>query len=119
VETVLSGPALEKYYYSLSGKDVKLKDIVHQATTGERFAVDTLERLYHFFGKAVSVVVDILDPEVIVVGGGVGNIPGLYTEGIASLSSFIFNNRLDVPVVPPSLGDSAGVFGAAALTLQS
>ena len=67
------------------------------------------------FGKAVSVVTNLLDPDVIVVGGGVGNIDVIYTEGLKSLKEFIFNNRVDVPILKPSLGDSAGVFGAAAL----
>ena len=81
----------------------------------EPAAVETIDRLCYFFGKAVSVITNILDPDVIIVGGGVGNIDELYTKGIESLRSHIFNNRLDVPVVKPSLGDSAGVFGAAAL----
>ena len=75
----------------------------------------TLDRLHLFFGKAVSIITNLLDPDVIVVGGGVGNIDSIYTSGIDSLRKFIFNNRLDVPVVKPELGDSAGVFGAAAL----
>lgn len=74
-----------------------------------------MQRLFYFFGKAVSVITNTLDPDVIVVGGGVGNIERLYTEGLVSLQEFIFNNRVDVPVLKPSLGDSAGVFGAAAL----
>jgi len=115
VETVLSGPALERYYKGISGRAVKLKEIVQRQATGEPEAIQTIERLCHFFGKALSVVIDILDPEVIVVGGGVGNIPEIYTEGVKSLEAHIFNNRLDVPVVAPLLGDSAGVFGAAAL----
>ncbi|TDW99683.1 ROK family protein [Dinghuibacter silviterrae] len=115
VETVISGPALERFYKGISGSEKRLKDI---AVSTEPAAVATMERLYHFFGKGLSVVTDIVDPDVIVVGGGVGNIQGLYTEGVRSLSEHIFNNRLDVPVIPPLLGDSAGVFGAAALTLQ-
>ena len=75
----------------------------------------TMDRLVHFFGKAISVVVNILDPDVIVVGGGVGNIDLLYEKGERSLREFIFNNRVNVPILKPSLGDSAGVFGAAAL----
>lgn len=115
VETVLSGPGLERFYLSRSGRAARLPEIV---SSGDPVAVETLDRLYHFFGKALSVVTNLLDPDVIVVGGGVGNIPGLYTEGVKSLAAHIFNNRLDVPVVPPSLGDSAGVFGAAALNLR-
>ncbi|RYF85294.1 MAG: ROK family protein, partial [Chitinophagaceae bacterium] len=53
--------------------------------------------------------------DVIVIGGGVGNIDSVYTEGLESLRQFIFNNRLDVHILKPQLGDSAGVFGAAAL----
>jgi predicted NBD/HSP70 family sugar kinase len=118
VETVIAGPALERYYAGLTGKPARLKEIVTLASTGQPEAKATMDRLYHFFGKALSVVTNILDPDVIVVGGGVGNIPGLYTEGIEALKQFIFNNTLDVPVVAPLLGDSAGVFGAAALTLN-
>jgi len=61
------------------------------------------------------VVVDILDPDAIVIGGGVGNIDALYTDGVKELKKYIFNNRVDVPILKPVLGDSAGVFGAAAL----
>ena len=70
----------------------------------------------HFFGKAVSSITNMLDPDIIVVGGGVGNIDEIYTEGVKSLKHFIFNNYCTVPVIRPQLGDSAGVFGAAALT---
>jgi len=59
----------------------------------------------------------MLDPDVIVVGGGVGNIDELYSLGLGDLGRFIFNNRVDVPLLKPSLGDSAGVFGAAALVV--
>ena len=72
-------------------------------------------RLVEFYGKALSVVVNILDPDVVVIGGGVGNIDLLYDRGLDSLRKYVFNNRLDTPVVRPSLGDSAGVFGAAFL----
>jgi fructokinase len=58
----------------------------------------------------------VLDPDVIVIGGGVGNIDDVYVEGRKWLTKFIFNNGVDVPIVKPLLGDSAGVFGAAALT---
>ena len=60
-------------------------------------------------------ITNLLDPDIIVVGGGVGNIDTLYTDGVKYLQQYIFNNRLDVPILKPSLGDSAGVFGAAAL----
>ena len=117
VETVISGPATEKYYKQLTGETITLKEISKRYEKDEKAAVQTIERLCHFFGKAVSVVVNLLDPDVIVVGGGVGNIDALYTDGRRSLEKYIFNNRVDVQILRPSLGDSAGVFGAAALTV--
>lgn len=117
VETVISGPATERYYEKISGKKIKLKEIYSNYKNGnDTAATETIERLCHYFGKAVSVITNMLDPDVIVVGGGVGNIDELYTKGVDSLKKYIFNNRLDVPVLKPVLGDSAGVFGAAALT---
>ncbi|MDR3713453.1 MAG: ROK family protein [Puia sp.] len=116
VETVISGPALERYYKALTGQALKLKEIVTRAGAGDdKAAVQTLQRLSHFFGKAVSVITNLLDPDTIVLGGGVGNIDTLYSEGLESLRHFIFNNTVEVPLLRPSLGDSAGVFGAAAL----
>lgn len=116
VEKVLSGPSLEKFYFSISGQKKNLKEIYEGfLTKSDPYAVQTIDRLVHFFGKAISVLTNIIDPDVIVIGGGVGNIDEIYTEGVKSLSKFIFNHRLDTPIVKPLLGDSAGVFGAAYL----
>jgi fructokinase len=119
VETVISGPATERYYNSLTGQTLKLKEIVARDRDGsDPAATKTIDRLCHFFGKGISVIVNLLDPDVIVVGGGVGNINALYSRGLDELGRFIFNNRVDVPLLKPSLGDSAGVFGAAALVVD-
>jgi fructokinase len=117
VETVISGPSTERYYASLTGGErIKLKEIVARYEAGsDPAATKTIDRLCHFFGKGVSVITNMLDPDVIVIGGGVGNIDALYTKGLDALGQFIFNNGVSVPLLKPSLGDSAGVFGAAAL----
>jgi fructokinase len=113
VETVLSGPALERWYESLSGRRMKLAEI---AASEEPEAVATIERLCDYFGRALSSVVNVLDPDAIVLGGGVGNVEALYSGGRASLETWIFNPRFDAKLLKPKLGDSAGVFGAAMLT---
>ncbi|HPZ87600.1 MAG TPA: ROK family protein [Flavihumibacter sp.] len=118
VETILSGPSLQRYYRGLGGDAISLKEIVALAATGEEKALLTMHRLHHYFGKALSIVTNMLDPDVIVIGGGVGNIDSIYTAGIRSLEHFIFNPRLETPVLKPALGDSAGVFGAAALVAE-
>ena len=115
VETVLSGPALQRYYRSLSGESRTLKDIVAREGT-DPHAKATMQRLLHYFGEGISVVVNIVDPEVVVLGGGVGNIAALYLDGIRETEKHVFNTQLRTRIVPPQLGDSAGVFGAAMLT---
>lgn len=119
VEKVLSGPGLQQFYHHLTGRKLTLKEIVKMhRENSDPAATDTINRLCNFFGKAISVVINMLDPDVIVIGGGVGNIEDLYSSGVESINQFIFNNRVDVPVLKPILGDSAGVFGAAALTVN-
>lgn len=116
VEKVLSGPALEAYYHGLGGDLLKLPAIVALARTGtDAKAVLTLERLLENFGKALANVLNILDPDAIVVGGGVGNIDEIYQQGPAKIEKYLFNPTLKAPILKPKLGDSAGVFGAAML----
>ena len=115
VETVISGPALERYYASLTGQHIKLKTIVQRFQEGDAAARQTIERLLENFGKAISVVINIVDPDVVVLGGGLANIDLLYSEGLQRIRKYVFNNRLDTRIYPPALGDSAGVFGAAML----
>ena len=116
VEKVISGPALEQYYFKETGNRKPLKDIVALAESKvDPTAQRTMLRLIEFYGKGLSVIINILDPDVIVIGGGVGNIDLLYDRGLDSVRKYVFNNRLDTPIVRPSLGDSAGVIGAAFL----
>lgn len=116
VETVISGPALEKYYTSLTGKKRSLREIYRISRKGDDLhAQKTIERLEYFFGLGIARVINILDPEIIVLGGGVGNIDSLYTNGKAQAKKFVFNHTLETEFVRPELGDSAGVLGAAYL----
>jgi fructokinase len=116
VEKVIAGPALENYYFTETGNRRSLSDIVALAQSKvDPTAQKTMQRLIEFFGKSISVIINILDPDVIVIGGGVGNIDLLYDRGRDAVKKYVFNTRLDTPIVRPSLGDSAGVFGAAFL----
>lgn len=120
VEKVLAGPALQKFYKENGGSNKTMKEIYENYKSGtDQLANDTIKRMIHFFGLALSVVVNILDPDVIVIGGGLGNMELIYTEGRTSLAKHIFNdNKFDTPMLRPKLGDSAGVFGAAYLTVE-
>jgi fructokinase len=115
IEQVISGPALEQFYLSKSGKQRKLPAILALAGDGDSAAIATKERLIHYFGKALSSIINIIDPDAIVLGGGLGNIPELYDEGAKWVEHYTFNTKLETPLLKPLLGDSAGVFGAALL----
>jgi fructokinase len=116
VEAVISGPSLERFYKEQSGQEKALKEIVADARSkADPVAVQTLERLIVYFGKAIAPIINILDPDVIVLGGGLGNIDELYTRGVQEAAAHIFNSELNTVFLKPELGDSAGVFGAAFL----
>ncbi len=116
VERIISGPELEKYYAELTGEKKKLKEVYQRHLDGkDAAATQTMQRLITMFGKGMANVINIIDPDAIVLGGGVGNIDLLYTEGVEEVKKHVFNNRLDTVFLRPSLGDSAGVFGAALL----
>ena len=113
VETIISGTALQRYYQKQTGREKKLKDILTDTT--DPVSAQVRQRLIFFFGKALGQIINVLDPDVIILGGGLGNIDFLYTEGREAVSRNIFNPELTTPIVRPALGDSAGVFGAAIL----
>ena len=115
VEKVISGPALQKFYKEQSGNEKVMKEIVEAYRNGiDPIATQTMERLFQMFGKAISVIINVLDPDAIVLGGGLGNIDELYTKGVKEVEKHIFNKRVvRTPFLKPKLGDSAGVFGAA------
>ena len=110
VETYLSGPALEKRWEELSGKHQSVSEILqnNEADILTAWKNEFLEN----FGLALGNVIDILDPDAIVLGGGLSNIPFLYEEGKNSIYKKVFSDQIDTPILKNKLGDSAGVFGA-------
>ncbi len=116
VETVLAGPSLEQFYREQGGMEtIRLPEIVKRAA-GDTAAAATLARLQNKFGEAIAAIVNILDPDAIVIGGGVGNIDCLYTPAArAAVLRHTFNPEVRTQFLKPALGDSAGVFGAAML----
>ena len=116
VETVLAGPSLERDYRDAGGDAVRLPEIVSRARDGEPAATAIIRRLQAKFGEAIAAVINIVDPDAIIIGGGVGNIDELYTgEARACIRQHVFNQELRTRILRPRLGDSAGVFGAALL----
>jgi fructokinase len=115
VETFLSGPALEADYAARSGATLSLAGIASARAT-DLHARAVLAGMIENFGRAVATLINILDPDAIVLGGGVSNLEILYEEGPASVARWVFNDELRTPIVKNALGDSAGVLGAALLS---
>ena len=119
VETVISGPALERFFAERSGEKLRLPEIVARAASGDPHAAATFERLRNKFGEAIAAVINLLDPDAVVLGGGVGNLNLLYEEATrTAVRRHLFNPELRTEFLRPTLGDSAGVFGAAMLAAQ-
>jgi fructokinase len=116
VERYLSGPAVEQRYRERGGATVSMDAVVARARAGEANATAVFEEFLDHVGRALANVVSIIDPDVIVLGGGLSNIDEIYDRGRAAVARYVFNDELRTPIVRHTLGDSAGVIGAALLT---
>ena len=113
VETFLSGPALERDHGLVSGERRSSQDIVLAAASGDPHAIQTLERYQDRLARALAAVINLLDPDAIVLGGGMSNLPGLPSAVSAALPRHVFSDRVLTKVVVNVHGDSSGVRGAA------
>jgi fructokinase len=115
VETALSGPALERAYVDAGGSPSSAAEIATRAAAGEGRAARVVDAYIDVFGRALANVINIVDPDVVVLGGGLSNLDVLYSRGRAAVERYVFNDELRTPIVRNHLGDSAGVIGAALL----
>jgi fructokinase len=116
LEQFLSGPALERRYAQASGTQLALAEIAARAAAGtDAHAVATLDWFVQALARSLSVVVNIIDPHAIVLGGGVSNIPGLAERVQAALPALVFSDECHTPVFRAKHGDSSGIRGAAML----
>lgn len=109
IETFLSGPALERDY----GESLGVPEIVRLAARNDDKAEGVLARYEDRLARALATVINILDPHVIVLGGGVGNMSRLYRNVPALWGEYVFSDAVTTRLVPPVHGDSSGVRGAA------
>ncbi len=116
VETLISGPGLAADFHRHGG-DAALaaSDVVVLAEQGDVAAEAAMQRFFDRFGRAMAMVINILDPDAIILGGGLSNVERLYTEGRQCIAHYVFNDELITPVLRNTHGDSSGVRGAAQL----
>ncbi len=113
IETWISGPALARQFAERTGRNIQAAEIARAATEGDDAAVSAMEDFYDRFARAIGAVVNILDPDVVVLGGGLSNIPGLANELPPRVLSYSFTPETPTRIVKNLHGDSSGVRGAA------
>lgn len=113
VESWLAGPSFELSFEIVSGRRLPAAEIVDLVAQEDPQAIMTMNRYHNMLALALSTIINILDPEKIVLGGGMSNIQSLYTEVPKYLDRYVFSDRVDTQVVKARHGDSSGVRGAA------
>ena len=116
VETFLSGPGLVADYIRRRGvSDATAEKIISLAIGGDKIAEQSVRVFLKRFGRALATVINILDPDAIILGGGLSNFDRLYNEGYEQVAQHVFWDEFDTPILKNKNGDSAGVRGAAQL----
>jgi fructokinase len=113
IETFLSGPGLARDYMAHGGEDVSAAELAARAIRGEARAVACVKRYEERFARAIASIINVLDPDVIVLGGGLSNIARLYERVPQLWPPYVFSDRVDTRLAPAKHGDASGVRGAA------
>jgi predicted NBD/HSP70 family sugar kinase len=115
IETYLSGPGFSRSYALLSGRDLSPAQIADRAARGDAIAATALQRYQQQLAYALAQVINILDPDVVVLGGGLSNLESLYDHVPRFWRQHIFSDTVATPLLPARFGAASGVRGAARL----
>ena len=115
IETFLAGPAFEADYCSRTGHPMPAAAIAELAARGDPTAAETLHTYEDRLARALGLVINLIDPDVIVLGGGISNIQHLYDTVPGLLARYTFGGECRTPILAAAFGDSSGVRGAARL----
>ena len=110
IETWLSGPGVARDHEAHTGVRLTTREI---AVSRDAECIETIQRLSGRMARSLATIINVLDPDVIVLGGGVSNITALYTSVPQQWARWVFSDRVSTRLVPPMHGDSSGVRGAA------
>ena len=113
MEQWVAGPAVERDYTLATGQTLGLREIVALSETGDAPALAALDRMEGRLARGLAMVIDVLDPDVLVLGGGVSRIERLYRNLPGLLPAWVFGGECATRVLPARFGDSSGVRGAA------
>ena len=115
IETWLSGPGFAKDHQDYNNLDVLIsaEEIISLVNDGNKSALASLHRYEERLAKSLASIINVIDPDVIVLGGGMSNIQSLYQNVPKLWDQYIFSDHVETKLVPPKHGDSSGVRGAA------
>jgi fructokinase len=113
IEAWISGPSFARDHERVTGQTMTTREIVTAAAAGDGAAAASLARYHNRLARSLSSIINVIDPDVIVLGGGMSNVPGLAQAATALLSEWVFSDTIDNRVVANMHGDSSGVRGAA------
>jgi len=113
VETFISGSGLEARYAEACGERCAAAEIVARSRAGDERCGRIMAAFFAHFGQALANLIAVLDPDIVVLGGGLSNIDELYTRGVREVAARVFSDSLETPIVRHALGDAAGAIGAA------
>lgn len=113
IEMYLAGPGLRQQHHKATGSFFRATDIAAQARAGREEALMTMENFHDRLARSVATMVNFLDPDVIVFGGGVSKIREIYEELPVRLRQYVFADRVRTRILPSKHGDASGVRGAA------
>jgi fructokinase len=113
VETFLSGPGVAREYGRLSGKTADAVEVARLADAGDATAVGCLDRYVNRLARALATIINVIDPDAIVLGGGLSSLSRLYQDVPKQWSRYVFSDSVTTDLLPPKFGDSSGVRGAA------
>jgi len=113
VETKISGTGVRMAFFKNYGRRLTMQEITEGYRKNDIQCVQSFEQFLDDFGRCLGGLISILDPDAVVIGGGLSNIDELYTLGVERVRNYAFHERIETPILKNRLGDSAGVFGAA------
>lgn len=113
IETWLSGPGLARHFQQHSNRSLSAAEIAKQAMRGDLACEQAMRQYEDRLARALASIINVIDPDVIVLGGGLSNIARLYENVPRQWAKYVFSDQVDTRLVPPRFGDSSGVRGAA------
>lgn len=113
IETWISGPGFKQDHYRVTGEDISTHDIIAGVYKGDENCRASLDRYIDRMARALSGIINILDPDIVILGGGMSNVSELYKDLPVQMDRYVFSDTFKCDIVPARFGDSSGVRGAA------